>query len=89
MFRLPIIDYSEAEVLSELAGLENPLYREGFDRVGCFPCLASGDKWKNKAFTHDDFGRKQYTIVKQLETDIGKSVWTSKSYGPGCAMCSI
>lgn len=88
MFRLPIIDFSEKQVLMELNGLENPLYQEGFDRVGCFPCLASGDKWKDKAFNHDEFGRNQRTIVIQLERDIGKRVWTSKAYGPGCAMCS-
>lgn len=89
-FRLPIIDWTAGEVLDYLAGQENPLYRQGFDRVGCFPCLAGGDAWKEKAFTHDEFGRKQYDRVKVLEQQIGKSVWTSKKkQQSGCAICSI
>ena len=66
MFRLPILDWSYKEVLDLLAGEENPLYKEGFDRVGCFPCLASGDKWKHKAFTHDQFGSQQYIKVMKI-----------------------
>ena len=94
MFRLPVIDWTTIDILDYLAGEENILYSMGFDRVGCFPCLASGDKWKKKAFIHDETGRKHYNIVLQLEKDIGKSVWTSKSgqaenSGPGCSFCSI
>lgn len=92
MFRLPILEWSSDEVLAFLDGEQNPLYSEGFDRVGCFPCLAGGDKWKAKAFRHDDFGRQQYQKVIMLEQQIGKSVWTSKSgkeMGQGCLICSI
>lgn len=46
MFRLAILHWTEAEVLDFLGGEEHPFYRNGFVRVGCFPCLASGDKWK-------------------------------------------
>jgi 3'-phosphoadenosine 5'-phosphosulfate sulfotransferase (PAPS reductase)/FAD synthetase len=100
-FRLPILDWTEEEVLGLLAGKENPLYAEGFPRVGCFPCLASGDKFKEKAFAFDDFGRKQYVDVQTVSIEIGKSVWTSKGGrqrnegphreddGPGCALCAI
>ena len=96
MFRLPIVDWSTEDVLGYLEGEQNPLYSQGFDRVGCFPCLASGDKWKEKAFNHDDFGKSQYAIVQVLEKEIGKSVWTSKggkarncSDGSGCSICSM
>lgn len=94
-FRLPILDWSGLDVLNFLAGNENPLYNEGFDRVGCFPCLAAGDQWKEKAFAHDDFGREQKKIALQLEKDTGKSVWTSKGgafrneSGQGCLICQI
>jgi 3'-phosphoadenosine 5'-phosphosulfate sulfotransferase (PAPS reductase)/FAD synthetase len=94
-FRLAIIDWTTQDVMEFLEGKHNPLYDQGFERVGCFPCLASGDAWKEKAFKHDDFGRKQYAVVKILEQQIGKSIWTSKggkvrnADGPGCEFCQI
>lgn len=89
-FRLPILDWSEEEVLNLLSGRENPLYAAGFPRVGCFPCLASGDKFKEKAFRFDDFGRKQYADVQTIEVQIGKSVWTSKGGRErNCGVCGI
>ena len=94
-FRLPIIDWTSKEVFEYLDGEENPLYSEGFDRVGCFPCLASGDRWKIFAFEHDDFGKSQRIAVKQIEDEIGKSVYTSgigdrhENSGQGCLICSI
>lgn len=86
-FRLPICDWYTKEVMQELDGKHNPLYDEGFDRVGCFPCLAGGDKWKIKAFTHDDFGKQQLIDVRVVEAEIGKSVFTSKigaAFNAGC-----
>jgi len=93
--RLPIVDWSTAEVLEFLAGEENPLYGEGFDRVGCFPCLAGGDASKIKAFEFDTFGAKQYANVQVLEKAIGKSVFRSgigpkwEQEGNGCSFCSM
>lgn len=103
MFRLPIIDWSKAEVFEFLEGEHNPLYEAGFDRVGCFPCLASGDEWKEKAFSHDDFGKSQRIAVRNMEDAIGKDIFTSKGgcqrnnknqgqlfdNGPGCQICTI
>jgi 3'-phosphoadenosine 5'-phosphosulfate sulfotransferase (PAPS reductase)/FAD synthetase len=95
MFRLPILDWSKEEVLDFLDGEENPLYLQGFDRVGCFPCLASGDKWKEKAFSHDVTGRHHYEQVRFVSRRIGKSIWTSKGGKarngevPPCAICSM
>jgi 3'-phosphoadenosine 5'-phosphosulfate sulfotransferase (PAPS reductase)/FAD synthetase len=95
MFRLPICDWLEHEVMDYLNGEENPLYSQGFKRVGCFPCLASGDFWKLKAFSHDDFGRSQRIAVKQVEEQIGKSVFTSgigfkaENDRQGCLICAI
>ncbi len=77
-FRLPVLDWSEREVMSSLDGQHNPLYDAGFPRVGCFPCLASGDRFKEKAFQHDDFGREQFAKVILISAQIGKSIWTSK-----------
>jgi 3'-phosphoadenosine 5'-phosphosulfate sulfotransferase (PAPS reductase)/FAD synthetase len=95
MFKMPILNWTEQEVFEYLNGEENPLYKQGFDRVGCFPCLAAGDKAKEKAFQHDDFGREQYKKVLWLSEQIGKSVWTSKggmmrnNEDQGCLICSI
>lgn len=100
MFRLPVLDMSTKDIFDILNGEHNPLYEEGFDRVGCFPCLASGDKWKRKAFTHDSFGRQQRIIVAEIEKKIDKSVYTSKGEAmrnnkkqedvfTGCAICAI
>lgn len=95
MFKLPILEWTEAEVLACLDGEENPLYRAGFSRVGCFPCLAAGDKHKEKAFQFDAFGKTQYAKVMLVSAQIGKSVWTSKGGKDrnlpvsGCAVCSI
>ena len=92
--RLPILDWSRDDVMYYLAGEENILYRQGFDRVGCFPCLASGDAYKNAAFTYDEFGSQQKAIVDELSAKIGKSIWTSKygadKYeGAGCSLCAM
>ena len=91
-FRLPILGWSELQVLDFLHGRENPLYRDGFWRVGCFPCLAAGDKTKELAFAYDDFGREQYRVIKIVSEQIGKSIWTSKGgkeRNANCMICEI
>ena len=45
----------------------------GFDRVGCFPCLAGGDYWKAKAFAFDDFGKSQRIKVVQLAHEVKRT----------------
>jgi 3'-phosphoadenosine 5'-phosphosulfate sulfotransferase (PAPS reductase)/FAD synthetase len=91
-FKLPLLQWTTEEVFDFLKGEENPLYSSGFDRVGCFPCLASGDKWKEKAFNFDDFGKEQHKKVIMLSQEINKSIWTSKGgkeRNEGCLICSI
>jgi 3'-phosphoadenosine 5'-phosphosulfate sulfotransferase (PAPS reductase)/FAD synthetase len=86
MFRLCILDWTMHQVVN-FVGYENlnPLYHSGFPRVGCFPCLASGDRWKEKAFNHDDFGREQYAKVIQVSKQISKSVWKrEENEAQGC-----
>jgi len=100
MFRLPIIDWSIQDVLEFLDGEENPLYSSGFDRVGCFPCLAAGDRHKERAFQFDEIGQKHLLLTRNLEPIVGRSVFTSKGGQArndgkqadcfeGCAICSI
>ena len=100
MFRLPVLDLLTSEIFEILQGEENPLYAQGFDRVGCFPCLAGGDHWKEKAFSHDAFGVSQRVIVMKLSKEIGKNIFTSTGaimrnhedqmdMFNGCAICTI
>ena len=94
-YRLPIVDWYESEVFDCIKGEENPLYSHGFKRVGCFPCLAGGDKSKIKAFEFGDFGRQQLIDVRVVEEQIGKSVFTAKvgqawdDDNQGCRICEI
>ena len=94
-FRLCVIDWSEQQV-TECVGWDNlnPLYHDGFPRVGCFPCLASGDKWKEKAFQYDDFGAGQLIRTRQVSEEIKKDIFTSiggkarNADSPGCLVCT-
>ena len=99
-FRLPILEWTKGEVLAFLEGNENPLYGFGFDRVGCFPCLAAGDYHKEKAFTFDETGQRHFKIARGLEEYTGRSVFTSKrgqlkndsgqqDCFQGCGICAI
>lgn len=78
MFKLPILNWEEDDVFEYLNGEENKLYSLGFERVGCFPCLASGDKYKEKAFGLDEIGKQRRIEVIQLGKEIGKNVFTTK-----------
>lgn len=76
--RLPILSWEEEDVFEFLDGNENQLYKNGFERVGCFPCLAAGDKYKEKAFAFDDVGKQRRIEVVQLGHEIGKNPFTTK-----------
>jgi 3'-phosphoadenosine 5'-phosphosulfate sulfotransferase (PAPS reductase)/FAD synthetase len=94
MFRLPIVEWTTEEVMKKLSNREHPLYSQGSMRVGCFPCLASGDRNKKQAFEQDEFGKQQREIVLRLEKITGKSIWTSKkgqaeNATSGCSFCEI
>lgn len=95
-FKLPILDWSEQDVLDYLGAFINPLYLPPFNRprVGCNPCLASGDGAKEQAFYQDEPGRLQLIATDHVAQQIGKPIWSSKgglarNGGPGCAICSI
>lgn len=87
-FRLPVVDWLTKEII-EFVGQNNlnPLYLQGFDRVGCFPCLAAGDGYKKKAFNHDETGRAHYEIVKFIQNRTGKSVFTGANADDICPIC--
>lgn len=78
MFRLPILEWLAEDVFEFLNGEQNPLYALGSNRVGCFPCLASGDHAKEKDFALDDIGRQRRIEVVQLGKEINKNIFTTK-----------
>lgn len=88
-FRLPILEWSEQQVLDFLGDDINPLYKQGFGRVGCFPCLAGGASYKIKAFGFDEFGHEQYRAVQAVEQEINKDVMTGKENNQLCLICQI
>jgi 3'-phosphoadenosine 5'-phosphosulfate sulfotransferase (PAPS reductase)/FAD synthetase len=95
VFKLPVLELTAGEVFYILEGEHHPLYDDGFERIGCFPCLASGDANKEHAFQYDDTGKKHFKIVQEIQDRTGKSVWTSKggamrnNQNHGCLFCSI
>lgn len=90
-FVLPVLDWSAREIFDLIGLRANPLY-DVFDRVGCFPCQAAGDAHKEKAYQFDDFGRKQYRIVKIVAEQINKPMFTSKGGqardAAACLLCN-
>lgn len=69
----------------------NPLYDEGFERVGCFPCMLAGQKTQERVF-RTEFGKKQFAIIKELEKEIGeeyKYQAADEEDGGGCSLCNI
>ena len=98
--RLPIVDWIDLDVFEYLDGAENPLYAMGSKRVGCFPCLASGDSNKERDFNSGAFGASQYEIVKDLAKITNNPIFTSKGGAmrnnenqsdifQGCSFCAI
>lgn len=78
MFRLPILDMTEEDVFDMLDRRENPLYDEGMGRVGCFPCLAGGDRSIEEAFAHDEVGKARKIMIKDISNEIQRNVFRSK-----------
>lgn len=91
-FRLPILELTDEDVFSALGDEVNILYSFGFDRVGCFPCLAGGEKSQKKSFDFDDFGKQQFETVIELAKICGRTVFRTKKLlheNPPCSVCSI
>ena len=66
-FKFPLLNWSEYQVKDYLGDEINPLYNYGFNRVGCFPCLASTPKQHQRCFEYDAFGARQKQKVIELE----------------------
>lgn len=79
------------DFLAEHNVRRNPLYDQGFTRVGCFPCMLAGKKEQERVF-RTEFGKKQFAIIKELEKEIGeeyKYQAADEEDGGGCSLCNI
>ena len=88
LFRLPILEWSSIDVLKYLNGKENKLYSNGFNRVGCFPCLASREQEHTNAFNYDAFGVQQKNRIEILELKIHKKHVPANT-NQMCMFCQI
>jgi len=89
--KLPIVNWSTEEVFRYLRreGIKrNPLYEQGDQRVGCYPCLISGKK-EQKRILETDYGKKRLEIIKGLELEIGKKYHQYETEYGYCNICNI
>jgi 3'-phosphoadenosine 5'-phosphosulfate sulfotransferase (PAPS reductase)/FAD synthetase len=89
-YRLPMLEHTREEIFALIHSKgfkHNPLYDQGFDRVGCFPCLLAGEKTQKLAF-ETEFGKKQFKIIQILEEELGVK-YKFQPEGSPCGECKI
>jgi 3'-phosphoadenosine 5'-phosphosulfate sulfotransferase (PAPS reductase)/FAD synthetase len=89
-YRLPMLEYTREDIFAFIKEKEmkhNPLYDQGFDRVGCFPCLLAGEKTQKLAF-ETEFGKKQFKVIQILEAELGIQ-YKFQPEGSPCGECKI
>ena len=89
--QMPLLDSSLGDVIHLLGDTANPLYAQGQESVGCFPCLAAGDKAKQHAFEMDAFGLEQYNRFSVLAKKHNIKLFTGKktAHLNGCLFCRM
>lgn len=84
-----VVDWSTTDVMNFLGKDVNPLYNDGFKRVGCFPCFACATpKQLQKAYSYDEFGASQLAKVQAMEIELGVKHKHSKTEQV-CSWCEI
>ncbi len=85
----PIIDRNTYQVMKYLDGEANPLYKAGFKRVGCFPCLAhETNQGLQNAYNFGAFGAEQKQRVIALENHTGKK-HEGSNFAQACLFCQM
>lgn len=88
-FVLPVVDWFTSDILEFLGKDVNPLYNDGFKRVGCFPCFACATKKQlKKVYSYDEFGASQLEKVKAMEIELGVKHKNSETEHI-CSWCEI
>jgi 3'-phosphoadenosine 5'-phosphosulfate sulfotransferase (PAPS reductase)/FAD synthetase len=80
--RLPIVEWSEKDVwaMHEKYSIKpNPLYEQGFQRVGCFPCVASSEKSWFEVYKSEQ-GKQNIHRLNELEKKVQESRGQTYTY---------
>ena len=89
--RFPVMDWSSSDCFEHIKkfGWEhNPLYDEGCNRVGCYPCLLASKKKQTEEF-NTEFGQKQLKFIKNLEKELGIKYEMYDDDQGSCEVCNI
>lgn len=88
-FVLPVVNWLTTDIMKFLGKDINPLYNDGFQRVGCFPCFACATpKQLKKTYNYDKFGASQLANVIAMEIELGVKHKPSKTEQI-CSWCEI
>ncbi len=70
----------------------NPLYAQGHDRVGCYPCYLVKPHNSDLYWMDPKIGAERFKLTQQLERETGQSWFKSCSQlasSSGCSFCEI
>ena len=89
--RFPVIDWSTQDcfdLIKEYGWKRNPLYDEGSNRVGCYPCLLASKKKQTEEF-NTEFGQKQLKFIRDLEKELNIKYEMYDEDQGSCEVCNI
>jgi 3'-phosphoadenosine 5'-phosphosulfate sulfotransferase (PAPS reductase)/FAD synthetase len=89
--RFPVMDWSTQDcfdLIKEYGWKRNPLYDEGSNRVGCYPCLLASKKKQTEEF-NTEFGQKQLKFIRDLEKELNIKYEMYDEDQGSCEACNI
>ena len=89
--RFPVMDWCNEDcfdLIKNYGWKHNPLYDEGSNRVGCYPCLLSSKKKQMEEF-NTEFGQKQLKYIKNLEKELNVKYEMYDTDQGSCEACNI
>ena len=89
--RFPVMDWSTQDcfdLIRQHGWKRNPLYVEGSNRVGCYPCLLATKKIQKKEFS-TEFGQKQIKLIRDLEKELNIKYEMFEEDQGSCEVCNI
>ena len=89
--RFPVMDWSTQDcfdLINQYGWKRNPLYDEGSNRVGCYPCLLASKKKQTEEF-NTEFGQKQLKFIRDLEKELNIKYEMYDEDQGSCEVCNI
>lgn len=89
--RFPVIDWATQDCfdyIEKYGWKQNPLYKEGSNRVGCYPCLLASKKKQTEEF-NTEFGQKQLKFIRDLEKEFDVKYEMYDEDQGSCEVCNI